>query len=192
MNEDILTVESLGVAYGKHRALDDVSFKISDRGHVVGLFGQNGAGKTTLLRVISGLINRFEGRVEPRGCSVGYLPDEPFLYREMTIGEAVDTCGSLFDDFDVSLARTILSELSLGERTKVRAASKGMSEQLHLAMVLSRRCQLYVFDEPLAAVDPLTRDKLLWMIRNYRTPGSTVLLSTHLMGVLRKCSTRRL
>lgn len=184
MTDNILTVERLTVKYGKHLALNDVSFEIMDRGGVVGLFGQNGAGKTTLLRVIAGLINRFQGVVSPRGSTVGYLPDEPFLYREMRISDVVRTCDSLFEDFDSGIATSILRELRLPQSIKVAAASKGMSEQVHLAMLLSRRCRLYVFDEPLAAVDPLTRDRLLTMIHEYRTPGSTVLISTHLIGGL--------
>ncbi len=184
MTDNILTVEHLTVKYGRHLALNDVSFELLDRGSVVGLFGQNGAGKTTLLRVIAGLINRFQGVVSPRGSAVGYLPDEPFLYREMRISDVVRTCDSLFEDFDSDIATSILRELRLPQSIKVASASKGMSEQVHLAMLLSRRCRLYVFDEPLAAVDPLTRDQLLTMIHEYRTPGSTVLISTHLIGGL--------
>ena len=149
MTDNILTVEHLTVKYGRHLALNDVSFELLDRGSVVGLFGQNGAGKTTLLRVIAGLINRFQGVVSPRGSAVGYLPDEPFLYREMRISDVVRTCDSLFEDFDSDIATSILRELRLPQSIKVASASKGMSEQVHLAMLLSRRCRLYVFDEPL-------------------------------------------
>lgn len=180
---NIIELENLSVRFGRRPALDDLTLDVADRGNVVGLFGQNGAGKTTLMRVLSGIINRYSGRVGIEG-SVGYLPDAPFLYGFLTVQQCLELGASLFDDFDRETAIQIVDELGLSPKLRVRAASKGMSEQLHLALVLARRCRLYVFDEPLAAVNPVTRDKLIGMIRRYRMPGSTVVLSTHLIAGL--------
>lgn len=180
---NIIECENLSVRFGRRSALNDLTLEVADRGRVVGLFGQNGAGKTTLMRVLCGTINRYSGSARVRG-SVGYLPDTPFLYGFLTIQQCLEVGAALFDDFDRETAARIVGELGLSPKLRVRATSKGMSEQLHLALILARRCRLYIFDEPLAAVDPLTRDKLIDMIRRYRAPASTVLLSTHLVGGL--------
>lgn len=171
------------VALGGVKALDDVTLSI-ERNSVVGLFGQNGAGKTTLIRAACGVINRFTGSIDPRGATVGYLPDEPFLFRDVTLAKHIQMCAQLFDDFDAGLAGQMIDELGLDKDLKISRASRGMSEQVHLAFVLARRCELYFFDEPLAAVDPLTRDSILDMIEKYRSPGSTVVISTHLIAGL--------
>ena len=80
----VCEVRDLTVGLGGVKALRDVNLDL-DENLVVGLFGQNGAGKTTLIRTVCGIINRFTGSVKPRGTSVGYLPDEPFLFRDVTL-----------------------------------------------------------------------------------------------------------
>ncbi|PID96637.1 MAG: ABC transporter ATP-binding protein [Actinomycetales bacterium] len=181
---DSLVVEHLTVKYADKLALNDVNLLLANKGSIVGLFGQNGAGKTTLLRCIAGVMNRFHGSIRPRGSVVGYLPDQEFIPRRMRIRDVVRACDSLYADFDGNMATKTIAELDLSLDARVSTVSRGMSEQLHLSMILARRCGLYVLDEPLAAVDPLTRDKLLMMIKNYRKPGSTVVISTHLIGGL--------
>ena len=181
---DALRCEGLTVRFGKKTVLDSIDLTIEDRGRVVGLFGQNGAGKSTLMRVICGLVGRYSGTMERAAGDVGYLPDTPFLYGFMRLEECIRTAQALFDDFDASVARAVFEELRLSLTTKIREASKGMSEQIHLGLILARRCPLYVFDEPLAAVDPLTRETLIALIRQFRAPGSTVIISTHLIGGL--------
>lgn len=179
-----LDIRNLTVVLGGRTIIDNVSLYLESKGHVVGLFGQNGAGKTTLIRAICGLINKFEGAVSPRGSSVAYLPDAPFLYGGARLGDLTRLCEELYSDFDIKVSHQILAELKLDLSMKMAVASKGMSEQVHLAIVLGRRSSLYVFDEPLASVDPLTRDKILSMIKRYRNPNSTVVMSTHLISGL--------
>jgi ABC-2 type transport system ATP-binding protein len=181
---ELATVTDLAVRYGRRTALDGVSLAFADDGKVIGLFGRNGAGKSTLIRVLCGLIGRYSGEVDVRCEAIGYLPDEPFLYPWLRIDECIRVCDEIWSDFSPTSARTAIEQLGLSESIRVRQMSKGMSEQLHLALVLARRCRLYVFDEPLAAVDPLTRDRLIRMIKETRTPGSTVLISTHLISGL--------
>jgi len=184
VSDALLQVSDLTVSFGRKVALDHISLDIEDRGNVVGLFGQNGAGKSTLIRVVCGLIERYRGSVSLSTGSVGYLPDESFLYPFLTVGDSIAFAEDIFDDFDPGVARRIFSQLGLGMDVRIGQASKGMLELAHLGMILARRCKLYVFDEPLAAVDPLTRDRLIEMVRRFRSPGSTVVISTHLIGGL--------
>ena len=161
----VINAHGLQVAYGKHVALNLEDFRIDSQAGVVGLFGPNGAGKTTLLRTLVGDIAKFKGSLQaPNRTDISYLPDEPFLYPWLSVGQCVE----LFSAFSAS--------------SKVRSLSKGMSERLHLALIMSRAPKLYVLDEPLAGVDPLARDYLLELIRTLRSPEAPLLLSTHLIN----------
>jgi len=181
---DLLTIHGLSVRFGRRSAVENLSLTIEDRGRVIGLFGQNGAGKSTLVRAVCGLINRYRGVISHCGSSVAYLPDAPFLYGHLRLDQCIALARQLWSDFDADVARRIFVELGLSDDLRVSQASKGMSEQIHLGLVLSRRCQLYVFDEPLAAVDPWTRDRLVQLIEEHRLPGSTAIISTHLVAGL--------
>lgn len=180
----VLETRSLGVRLGRTQALNSVDLHIRDLGHVIGLFGQNGAGKTTLLRVLAGLVNRYSGEITVPDNGVAYLPDESFLPGFLKIEELLGLGRDLFSDFDGTVAQDIFSTLNLRTGMRLSEASRGMLEQIHLGFVLARRSSLYLFDEPLAAVDPLTRDKLIDMIGKFRNSGSTVIISTHLIGGL--------
>ncbi|NQX11431.1 ABC transporter ATP-binding protein [Microbacteriaceae bacterium VKM Ac-2855] len=179
-----LECTDLTVKFGRKVALDHLSVALEDRGNVVGLFGQNGAGKSTLMRVVCGLIGRYTGSMQRPSGAVAYLPDTSFLYGFLRLDQCIQTAAALFDDFDVDIAGDIFQELGLPLSTKVSETSRGMGEQIHLGLILARRCNLYVFDEPLAAVDPYTRDKLIALIRQCRMPGSTAIISTHLINGL--------
>ncbi|MBK7164759.1 MAG: ABC transporter ATP-binding protein [Candidatus Microthrix sp.] len=180
--EPIIALNELTLKFGKSLALDQVSLDLPDDAGLVGLFGVNGAGKTSLLRCLAGLISSFDGRIKaPDPGSITFLPDKPFLYQFLTLRECLQLFSRLYPDFDEPLASQILSRLQLDLDKKVGECSRGMSEQLHLGLSLARRSNVYLFDEPLAAVDPLTRDALKDMIQEYRTPNSLVILSTHLI-----------
>ncbi|KQS09844.1 hypothetical protein ASG04_04375 [Curtobacterium sp. Leaf183] len=179
----LVSISGLSVRFGRRRALDAVDLTLSDDGGVIGLFGRNGAGKSTLIRVICGLVNRHSGTITRSG-RIAYLPDVPMWYPWLRLSTCIALGSRLWPDFDAERAHALLATLRLDESLRVSQLSKGMSEQVHIALTLARRCPLYVFDEPLAAVDPLTRDRVIDLIRHERQPGSTVLISTHLIAGL--------
>lgn len=179
----VIEARNLVVSYGKRVALRLGDFRIGTDAGVVGLFGPNGAGKSTLLRTIVGDIGKFQGSlVVPRREAVSYLPDEPFLYSWLRVSQCVDVFRSRYSDFRTGAFEEFLDGASFSSSVKVSELSKGMSERLHLALIMSRAPQLYVLDEPLAGVDPLTRDHLLSLIKKYRIPSAPLLLSTHLIS----------
>jgi len=180
---ELVSTTAVSVRFGSRVALDSIDLQIPADGSIIGLFGRNGAGKSTLIRVICGLINRHDGSVHTNG-DIAYLPDRPMWYPWLRLSACIELGAQLWPDFDVARAHTLLATLGLDERSRVRELSKGMSEQVHIAFTLARRCSLYVFDEPLAAVDPLTRDRVIELIQRERQPGSTVLISTHLIAGL--------
>ncbi len=178
------------VSYGRVHALDHVNLDMPLGGKVIGLFGPNGAGKSTFMRVLCGFDMRFSGTITaPDVSDVSFMPDRSYLYGFLTIRDAVKTFTSRYSDFDEAKAQEALSKLGLSLNATVGSLSKGMGEQTHLVLTFSRRCPLYVLDEPLAAVDPYTRDKILDILMEEVRRGATVLLSTHIISEVERIFT---
>lgn len=178
----MIKIENLNVYLGKSHILKNVNISIDIDGSIIGLFGPNGAGKTTLINTLTGSINRYTGSINGMTTGISYLPDKPFLYKAMRLEDAIRYYKDAFKDFDAEKARKLFRELGLELNQKISQCSKGMSEQIHMILSICRNVELYLFDEPLAAVDPLTRDDLMAMIKNERKPGSVALISTHLIS----------
>ncbi|GHU95533.1 ABC transporter ATP-binding protein [Clostridia bacterium] len=187
--ENILSVRDVRKSYPKNPALDGVSFDVG-AGQIVGLLGPNGSGKTTLIKIINTLITNYTGEIlvcgRPLGreskAAISYLPDCEYLRRDMSIASLLDMYTDFFPDFDKAKGAELVRVMNLEANKRVRQLSKGMKEKLQLALTMSRRAKLYIFDEPIAGVDPAARDFILdTIIRNYNDKGS-VLFSTHLIS----------
>ncbi|MDB2707431.1 ATP-binding cassette domain-containing protein, partial [Pseudomonadales bacterium] len=148
-----ISVQSLSKRFGDHQALDRVSFEVP-KGAVVGLIGPNGAGKTTALKAILGL-SAFEGTVEvlgksPRSAphqmmtSVGYISDVGILPRWLKVNDALKFTQAIHPQFDLEKAHAILAKTDIPLKQRVKALSKGMVTQLHLALVLAMDVQLLI------------------------------------------------
>jgi len=188
MNEIILC-HGLTKTFGAVRALDNVELTLP-RGRIVGLLGPNGSGKTTLIKLLCGLLQPTSGTVEIDGCAVGvhtksvtsYLPDRMYFADWMRAGDLVDLFADFYRDFDRTKCTGMCAALGIHARDRIKTMSKGTKEKLQLALVMSRRAQLYLLDEPIAGVDPAARDFILnTILTNYNEDG-TVLLSTHLIS----------
>ena len=188
--ENILDCVGLTKDYKGVRALDNLNFSVPDAGQVVGLLGTNGSGKTTLIKLLAGLLTPTAGYVRIAGMPVGsetkeivaYLPDTHFLNESFSVKDEVQYYKDFFVDFDEVRAWKMIDELGVGRDQRVRALSKGNKEKLGLILTLSRNARLYIFDEPIAGVDPAARDYILRTILNNRAPGSTMVICTHLIG----------
>ncbi len=188
--ENILDCVGLTKDYKGVRALDNLNFSVPDAGQVVGLLGTNGSGKTTLIKLLAGLLTPTAGYVRIAGMPVGretkeivaYLPDTHFLNASFSVKDEVQYYKDFFADFDEVRAWKMIDELGVGRDQRVRALSKGNKEKLGLILTLSRNARLYIFDEPIAGVDPAARDYILRTILNNRAPGSTMVICTHLIG----------
>ena len=184
----ILSIQNVGKKYNQHTALENVSFDVQS-GQIVGLLGPNGSGKTTLIKIINTLITNHSGTINicghiPGAASKGYvsyLPDVDFIRKDIRISTALNMYADFFSDFDITKAREMLTLVRLNERSVVRTLSKGMKEKLQLVLTMSRKAMLYIFDEPIAGVDPAARQFILdTIIRNYNENGA-ILFSTHLI-----------
>ena len=185
----ILKVENLVKYYEKKAALDSVSFEIP-AGKIVGLLGPNGSGKTTLIKIVNSLITDYSGNVLVDGHEIGieskkavsYLPDADFLGSWMRIRTAIGMYADFYENFDKAKALEMIKVLGLNPNDKIKTLSKGMNEKFKLALVMARKAKLYIFDEPIAAVDPAARDFIMeTILKNYNEEGS-ILLSTHLIS----------
>lgn len=189
MNE-LVEIRNLTKTYGGGiPAVNNVSLTLT-KGKIVGLLGPNGSGKTTLIKMLNGLLMPTSGTIRIGGQEIGtqtkarvaYLPDRTYLSGNQKISDVLDFFGDFYSDFDRQRALEMLKSLNIEQDKKMQTLSKGTKEKVQLILVMSRRADLYVLDEPIAGVDPAARDYILRTIINNYSPESTVLISTHLIS----------
>lgn len=174
-------------------ALQNVNLTIP-RGKIIGLLGKNGSGKTTLIKLINDLLTPNCGEVLINGEKPGvnskkiisYLPERTYLDKNMKIKEILKFFSEFYQDFDIEKANMLLKDLDLDINLKLSKMSKGMKEKVQLILVMSRKAELYILDEPLGGVDPATRDYILNTILSNFNEGASVIISTHLIADIEK------
>lgn len=187
--EAILKTLNLEKGFGNKKALKGINIEIK-KGRIVGMLGPNGSGKTTFLKIAAGILKQSSGEILIDNhvpgvytkSIVSYLPDKNYLLKWMKIKDAVQFFKDFYKDFDEIKAKELLSFMNLDENSKVTSLSKGMTEKLHLTLVLSRKAKLYILDEPLGGVDPTTREKILDAILNNYNEESSMIITTHLVS----------
>ena len=185
----LLRLEHVQKNYGKTEALSGVNLDIQP-GRIVGLLGPNGSGKTTIIKLINGLLQPTSGQVLINGEKpspktkkvVSYLPDTTYLGDNMKIKEVFAMFKDFYSDFDEEKANHLLEDLNLDVKSRLKNLSKGNKEKFQLILVMSRKADLYVLDEPIGGVDPAARDYILKTIIQNRSENSSVLISTHLIS----------
>lgn len=186
---ELLKCERLTKNYGGLVALNDVDLTVSS-GKIIGLLGPNGSGKTTMIKIINGLLTPTQGKVLINGIEPGvetkkqvaYLPDNSYLNSWMTVEQIVNMFTDFYADFRPELAFEMLKKLGITPEAKLKNLSKGNKEKVCLILVMSRNALLYVLDEPIAGVDPATRDYVISTIINNYNPEASVIISTHLIS----------
>ena len=184
----LLNCEKLSKFYGPFPAVVNIDLNIeSDK--IIGLLGPNGSGKTTFIKLAAGLLTPTMGNISILGNPVGeetkkivsYLPDSTYLSNWMTVKDAVNFFKDFYFDFSEIKAYEMLENLKINPKIKLKALSKGNREKVQLILVMARDARLYLLDEPIAGVDPAARDYILDTIITNRSPGSSVIISTHLI-----------
>ena len=168
--------------------LKNINLKIP-RGKIIGLLGKNGTGKSTLIKLINDLLTPTSGHILVNGKEIGvdskkiisYLPERTYLDKSMTVDKVIEYFEDFYDNFDSEKARKLFKDLDLDTTQKLSKMSKGMQEKVQLVLVMSRKADLYILDEPLGGVDPATRDYILNTILTNFNEGASVLISTHLI-----------
>ncbi len=193
MEQAILECKNLSKAYGKDLALNNINLSIG-RGKIVGLLGPNGSGKTTLIKLANGLLVPTGGEILIAGQAPGvkskrlisYLPDKNYLDDDQSVDSIIQLFVDFYDDFDKEKAYRMLASLDIDPSKRFKILSKGTKEKVQLVLVMSRRADLYLLDEPIAGVDPAARDYILDTIISNYSEESTVIISTHLISDIEK------
>ena len=191
----MISVDHLSKRYGSVTAVDDLSFEVRE-GEVLGLLGPNGAGKTTTLRMVTGFLPPSKGRVSIGGFDLlsqpvqakrklGYLPEQPPLYPEMTVRRYLAFVAALKD---VPAARTGTAVGLAIERariadvadSRIATLSKGYRQRVGLAQAIVHEPPVLVLDEPTSSLDPKQRHEVRELIMALKG-RHTVILSTHIL-----------
>ena len=185
----VISARGLSKRYGKHVALDNVSFDIP-AGRIVGLIGPNGSGKTTTLKAALGLVP-FDGELSVLGLDprtqrdqlmqdVCFIADVAILPRWLRVGDAIDFVAGVHLRFDRAKAERYLANTKLTPSMKVKQMSKGMIVQLHLALVMAIDAKLLVLDEPTLGLDIIYRKQFYHnLLEDYFDEHKTIVITTH-------------
>lgn len=184
-----IEINQLTKRFGALAALDGVDLTL-EKGQIVGLLGPNGSGKTTLIKLMNGLLTPTSGSIRINGMEPGtetkkivaYLPDRNALPDYMTTTQLMNLYKDFFEDFDYTRAETMVRDLGIDMQQQMKKMSKGTKEKLQLCLVMARKAEVYLLDEPIGGVDPATRDYILRTIISNYNEDAVVIISTHLIA----------
>ncbi|MBC5997880.1 ABC transporter ATP-binding protein [Romboutsia ilealis] len=187
--ENIVTFNNVRKSYGNKEALKNINLEIP-KGRIVGLLGPNGSGKSTMIKLINGLLTPNEGEVLIKGIKpskeskkiVSYLPERTYLNDWMKVKDIIEFFKDFYADFDEERANAMLKDLSIDTNEKLKTMSKGTKEKVQLILVMSRKADIYILDEPIGGVDPAARSYILKTILTNYNENSTLLIATHLIS----------
>ena len=194
----LLEIRGVTKQYDGVTAVDDLSLSIGPGG-IYGLLGPNGAGKTTMIRMIMGIINPDEGRIEVFGKPfserskerIGYLPEERGLYRKMKVLDHIVFLGEIKGVPAKTASERATAwmkrlELSGWEDKTVETLSKGMQQKVQFISTIIHDPELIILDEPFSGLDPINTQLLKDIVMEMKQEGRTIVLSTHLMDQVEK------
>lgn len=187
-----IEVASVTKLFGNHAALSDVSFSVPS-GTVFALLGENGAGKTTTIKLLLGLEDPSQGKLEVLGldCTrhgeeirrrVGYVPERPALYEWMTAAEIGWFTAGFYPEPYEHEYRKLLDQFRVPIDRKISQMSKGMRAKVSLSLSLAHQPELLILDEPTSGLDTLVRREFLESMVDIAAAGRTVFLSSHQIG----------
>ena len=192
----VIEVKNLVKKYGDHLAVDNLSFTV-EKGQIYGFLGPNGAGKSTTMNIMTGYLGATEGEViinghdilkEPELAkkSIGYLPEIPPLYTDMTVMEYLTFVAELKKIKKVAIKESVDEVLELVglidvEKRLIKNLSKGYRQRVGLAQAIMGFPEIIILDEPMVGLDPLQIIEIRELIRNL-AKEHTVILSSHILA----------
>lgn len=184
----LLKAENLTKKFFHKTVLEDMNITL-EQGKIYGLVGPNASGKTTLMKIISGLLQPTSGLVEIERIRVGtktkafvsFAPTTNFLPKWMRVKHCLNYYRDFYGDFDLVRAEEMLNFMGLKGEQKIDSLSTGLAGRLKLVLALSRQARLYVLDEPLNGLDPISRDKVLEAILAASGENNSLLVSSHMI-----------
>ena len=196
----MIEVKNLTKCYGKHLAVDNLSFTV-EKGQIYGFLGPNGAGKSTTMNIITGYLGATKGEVlidghdilkepeEAKRC-IGYLPEQPPLYLEMTVMEYLRFAAELKkipkEDMEIQIEKAMrLTRLSDVRGRLISNLSKGYKQRVGLAQAILGFPEIIILDEPTVGLDPKQIIEIRELIRKL-AKEHTVILSSHILAEIRE------
>jgi ABC-2 type transport system ATP-binding protein len=199
-------IEAIGLTryYGDFPALQDASFTIADR-EIVGLLGLNGAGKSTAMRILAGLLLPSAGTVHVGGIDavadpdalrrkIGFLPEEPPLYREMRVREFLQWCGEIKGRSKDEVKKAMPEVLAtcdiehVADRV-IAELSHGYKKRVGIAQAIVHRPEVVILDEPISGLDPQQIVEMRKVVRSLKD-FATVLISSHILSEIEQTCDR--
>lgn len=190
----MLEIQELSKSYGKHLAVDRVSFFVPD-GQVGILLGPNGAGKSTIIKSIAGLL-RYQGRIGIQGMSArtleakkifGYVPEIPAMFDALTVREHVEYIRKAYDsDTTEEEVQALFQRFELADKQEKlgNELSKGMMQKVSICCALAIKPRVILLDEPMVGLDPQAIKELKKIVLELKEQGVTVLISTHMLEMV--------
>lgn len=191
----MIQVTELSKHYGPHTAIDGLNFQVK-KGEIVGFLGPNGAGKSTTMKILTGFMPASEGEVRVNGFdvfdnsidvkrSIGYLPESPPIYHEMTVRDYLDFAARLHQVAKGDLKKHVdwaLEKTNLGDVSKriIGNLSKGYKQRVGLAQALVHKPPLLILDEPTVGLDPKQIIEIRELIKSL-AGEHTIVLSSHIL-----------
>jgi ABC-2 type transport system ATP-binding protein len=192
----MISVEGLTHYYGERRAVEDIGFQIAEN-EIVGFLGLNGAGKSTTLKVLAGLIIPTAGTVTIDGTDlvsanaefrsrIGYLPEDPPLYKEMTVSEFLTYAGQLKGRTAAEVRANLPSvlqtcQLEHVQHRVINELSHGYRKRVGIAQAIIHQPRLIILDEPISGLDPKQIVEMRGVVRALGKQ-CTVLISSHILA----------
>ena len=194
-HETLVSVKNVSRYYAENKAVDNISFDVK-RGEVLGLLGPNGAGKSTTMQMITGnlapsngqiIINGFDILDEPKEAKnhLGYLPEQPPVYRELTVDEYLIYCAKVnriahsHQKDAMKLAKVRCGLEKVGARI-IGNLSKGYQQRIGIAQAIIHSPAIIILDEPTVGLDPIQIKQIRALIRELGNDHS-IILSTHIL-----------
>jgi ABC-2 type transport system ATP-binding protein len=190
----VIETRKLSKWYGNVLGLSDVTLEV--RPGITGLLGPNGAGKSTFMKLVTGQLKPSLGQVSIGGKKVrnntevfrriGFCPEYDAFFEGLSgwqfLTSMIALCGFGRDEVETRAARALaLVDLAAEKDRPVRAYSRGMRQRLKIAQALAHDPEIIILDEPLNGLDPLGKRKIIRLIRDYRTEGRTIVVSSHVL-----------
>src|SRR5579863_6568198 len=189
MRDLAIELDGVGKTY-PYFALDNIHLEVP-RGQIMGLIGPNGAGKSTTIRILLGLVHQDRGEVRVLGhrmpaeqvaakWDIGFASEDMRLYDSMTLGWHMSFMQSIYPNWDASYAQILLKRFGLRAEQTIKGLSHGQRVKAALLLVLARKPQLLVLDEPTTGLDPVARHEILRELTGVMADeGRSILFSSH-------------
>ena len=185
----MIKLVNLNKAYRDKIVLKNLNLEIN-KGEIIGLLAPNAEGKSTLLKILGGQITFDSGQYFFNGEEfnykdkevIGYMNDTAMIPKKWKVIDGIDYYSEYFKTFNKEKCLDMLKYFKIDLKKRVKTLSKGESEKYHLSLALSIEGQLYIMDEPLAAIDLISREEVISMILDNFNIDSTIIISSHLVS----------